>query len=170
MTNYKDFALLYDKILEEIPHKSSLVEVGCGKSTAYMASQIRNNYCHKNLTFYVIDTFQDMHNANVLNYIIPIVDCSFHASLNFRRESLFFVYLNTQPTYYNISSDIDLWLSKIQIGGYIGGNNYSVEGVQQTVNEHFVNIENIYNSWLYKKSERLSMGSPIIKGNKGANK
>lgn len=83
-----------------------------------------------------------------------VKDFSYNVSNQFKDKSLDFVYIDGEHTYEGVKRDIELYLSKIKKGGYIGGHDYKPkwQGVMDAVNEIFIKPEKEFldRSWIIK--------------------
>lgn len=83
-----------------------------------------------------------------------IKNYSYEVINRFEDESLDFVYIDGEHTYDGVKQDIELYLSKIKKGGYIGGHDYKPkwQGVMDAVNERFKSPDKIFfdKSWIVK--------------------
>ena len=180
--NYEN---VYNFVIEQLQPGSKIVEVGVwkGKAVAYAAVEIINS--NKNIKMYAVDSFKGSpgesflsSNPSVVNGTMyyeciknlePVKDIvtilnsdSVEASKHFDDQSVDFVFIDASHSYQYVKADIEAWLPKIKLGGFIGGhdyNNMDTEhadgGVTRAVNEIFGkdNIQ-IFNpgweSWLYR--------------------
>lgn len=55
------------------------------------------------------------------------------ASKRFIDNSLDFVFIDAGHSYKSVKQDIEVWLSKIRLGGFIGGHDYNRPGVKMAV-------------------------------------
>jgi hypothetical protein len=80
---------------------------------------------------------------------------SSEASLQFENESCDVVFIDMEHTYEAVKNDIDLWLPKVKLGGYLAGHDYSPDwyGVVRAVDEKLgkENIKAAFGCWIYKK-------------------
>jgi cephalosporin hydroxylase len=157
-----DFEELYFQMVAKAPVNARFVEVGSwlGKSSAYMALKIKGS--GKNIRFDCIDVWEfvsdepfyhkdiqrlgdiyfifldNMNKTNSLDIVKPIKLGSVKASKLYDNNSLDFVFIDANHTYEFVRKDIEAWLPKIKVGGYIGGHDYnSCEGVKRAVDEAF---------------------------------
>lgn len=172
-----DFQNLYTKMVNDHPTESHFVEVGAyyGKSAAYMAVEIANS--GKNIKFDVVDTWRGSpehqeggwdHREDMVNdtaydvflenmkpaegYYNPVKLASLEAAKLYEDRSLDFVYIDANHEYESIRDDIEAWLPKVKIGGYIGGHDYvrGKYGVYRAVDEKFGTDFEMYGvSWLH---------------------
>lgn len=171
--------IMLDKIIHLMPSNCQWVELGAwtGKSTAYCAVELINQ--NKFGRFVTVDSWQgcevlkehDLVKTNsvkdvFLNNINPIVDkleiiqsVSWDASQQFDDESLDFCYVDAGHSYDNVLKDLNAWWSKIKIGSYFGGDDYTNEfpGLVLAVDEFFktknIPVEKIGRCWLVHKSK-----------------
>lgn len=147
---------------------TSMVEIGSykGESTLMFASSFAFD------TIYAIDPLVGMSNNIQKEFnqntkwfkgdglgigdikVEHIKEYSFDAVERFEDESLDFVYIDGDHSFFNVARDIQLYLPKIKKSGFIGGHDYSPEhpGVKQAI-KHF-NFDNglffADDSWLVK--------------------
>ena len=164
-----NFSEVYEKMVKEFPDGSHFVEVGAwhGKSTSFMIVEIINS--NKKIKFDVVDTWlgssehRDDENVkrgklydiflenlkDVREHFTPLRMTSVEASKLYADKSLDFVFIDAAHDYQSVKEDIEHWLPKIKIGGYIGGDDYSFEDVGKAVNEILGkdNIETFNDSW-----------------------
>lgn len=179
--NYKN---VYNKIIKEAPDGAHFVEIGVwqGKSVCYAAVEIINS--EKNIRLDAVDTFEGSPNEPTiqrdlnklkeqekelkdvfLKNIEPVKDVvkmvhmdSVSASKQYEDRSLDFVFIDGSHLYEAVRADIDAWLPKVKIGGYIGGHDIDgpeeFNGVRQAVDETFGEDIEIFNkgwaSWLHQ--------------------
>lgn len=181
---YFDFPHLYDRMVAEAKDGDSFVEIGSwkGRSACYMAELIKES--GKNIKLYCIDSWTgnvfgegnlgDSFNifkgnlnsqgfkVSVNGDITAIISDSLSAVTNFKDESLQFVYLDGAHGYENVVKEIQLYLPKIKVGGYLGGHDFPDPNVNKAVAdtlglnnvEHITNVRepNVFASFLYKKT------------------
>ena len=156
---------LYTNMVAAANGGETFVEVGAwlGKSTNYLATQIRES--KKNINFTTVDTWkgtddEDIHqqivgtfNGDIFyefmdntslcnNYGVfeTIKDTSRKASQQFSNNSIDFIMLDAGHSYDALKDDLDAWYHKVKPGGYITGDDYGVfSGVTQAANEFFYN-------------------------------
>ena len=173
-----DFQNLYSKMVDIHPTESHFIEVGAfyGKSAAYMAVEIANS--GKNIKFDVVDTWrgspehqkgawdyrEDMVNDTAYDlflenmkpaegYYKPIKLASVEAAKLYEDRSLDFVYIDAAHEYESVKDDIEAWMPKVKIDGYIGGHDYvpNAYGVYKAVDEKFEKDFELYGvSWLHQ--------------------
>lgn len=175
-----DFEGIYKRMVGKAPAKAHFVELGSwlGKSSAFMACEIRKS--KKSIQFDCVDIWQsvpeepfyhprieeigdvyhafldNMKKVGVLDIVKPIKLDSVKASSLYGSKSLNFVFVDANHTYEFVKKDIELWISKIKKGGYMGGHDYnSCEGVKRAVDEIFGENKEIImggsiQSWLVK--------------------
>ena len=68
----------------------------------------------------------------------------------FEEECLDFVYLDGSHTFEDVDLDIKSWKPKIKRGGYIGGDDFEIEGVKKAVEKNFIDYEVIVGRWIAK--------------------
>lgn len=174
--NYQN---VYDYIIEKYD-TAKFVEIGVwrGQSVCYAAVEIINK--NKNITIDAIDTWEgspqeDLHlvdpfeentlydiflkNIEPVKHIItPVRMDSVQASSRYEDRSLDFVFIDGSHLYEAVKADIQAWLPKVKLGGFIGGHDYNnsnepLNGVQKAVDEVFDKDVTIFNpgwgSWLH---------------------
>ena len=170
-----DFEPLYKRMVDT--HDTGIfVEVGCwkGQSAAYMAMEILNQ--KKDIDFFCVDTWlgSDEHQGDkdvmsgtlfsvflsnmkkVKGGFIPIQKESVEASKDFLDESVDFIYLDASHDYDNVKKDLLVWLPKIKQGGIIGGHDYGMQGVVDSVTEILPDHILEFNStWTWTKPMHL---------------
>lgn len=179
-----NFANVYDKMIDAAPDNALFVEIGVwrGQSVCYAAVEILNK--NKNIKIHAIDTWEGSTEQNlfavdttpirktlyddfleniepVKHIITPVKLDSVSASKNYEDRSIDFVFIDGSHLYEDVKNDIDAWLPKVKIGGYLGGHDYnpdekfSVNGVKTAVDEIFNKKIDLFNlpwgSWLHKK-------------------
>ena len=174
--NYKS---VYDEMIEAFD-TAKFVEIGVwrGQSVCYAAVEIINK--NKNITIDAIDTWEgspeenlhikdphlqgtlyDIFLANiepVKHIITPVRIDSVKAAARYEDKSIDFVFIDGSHLYESVKADIEAWLPKVKVGGYIGGHDYGnqnepTNGVQRAVDERFNTDIKTYNpgwgSWLH---------------------
>ena len=152
------FARLYDEALDRVGAPARFVEIGSGlgRSTAYMAEEIKRRY--KPVEFWAVDTWQsknqladvgrragdifplwrrNMSRAGVLDYVKPLQMPSVEAAIGFADGSLDFVFVNGDHVYANVLADLQAWTPKLRPGGVMAGDDYGVADVDQAVREYY---------------------------------
>jgi cephalosporin hydroxylase len=175
--NYKS---VYDEMIEAFD-TAKFVEIGVwrGQSVCYAAVEIINK--NKNITIDAIDTWEgspeetlhikdphlqgtiyDIFLANiepVKHIITPVRMDSVKAAARYEDKSIDFVFIDGSHLYEAVKADIEAWLPKVKVGGYIGGHDYGnhnepLNGVQKAVDERFNTDIKTYNtgwgSWLHQ--------------------
>jgi hypothetical protein len=141
------------------------VEIGCweGKSTVFMANQIKNS--GKNIKFYAIDIWEayDQGDGNIWDanydqyleniepvkeYINTIKEDSSKASLQFGLESVDFIFIDGNHSYDFIKRDIEHWAPKLKPGGVIAGHDIQWKSIEKAVSEYFGEYEIFCNLWM----------------------
>lgn len=76
----------------------------------------------------VLEMFEDYRN-------VTVIKAWSHQAAEMIPDDLDFVYVDAEHTYEATIRDIELWLPKIKIGGWLMGDDYSWEGTHEAVNE-----------------------------------
>lgn len=148
---WTSFGQLYSQVVREAPDGSQFAEVGCwlGRSAAYMGVEIINSA--KDLTLYCIDHWKgsiehkdvpaDLYEQfkenikPVKSVIQTIKGDSAKSAHRFSDGSFYFVFIDASHEYDDVIKDITAWLPKVQKGGILAGDDYSMIGVQNAVKE-----------------------------------
>ena len=99
-------------------------------------------------------------NIEPIKHIVnPVRMDSILAAATYADKSLDFVFIDGAHNYESVKADIQAWLPKVKIGGFIGGHDYgndepeNVNGVKKAVDEKFNKDITVYNpgwgSWLH---------------------
>lgn len=170
-----DYPNAFKFLVDSIPDGGIFVECGAwlGKSSAYLCDIAQDR-----INVFVVDSWQGSANE-VATYhklaqetdifqifldnmgerkFTPIRKLSHEAIKEFENESCDVVYIDMEHTYDAVCKDIDMWLPKVKIGGYLAGHDYnpgSWPGVVQAVNEKLGKSIQIVDgvTWIYKKEE-----------------
>ena len=150
------FESFYDRVVQDAPPGSSLVEVGvfCGKSLIHLAKAAKR--ANKGLKVYGVDTFQgspefdhlvrfddkplskchpglmigecvaNLANHGVRDDVTLIVGDSAKSADLFYAQSVFMVFLDAAHDYVNVMNDIAAWSPKVERGGYLSGDDIHV--------------------------------------------
>jgi hypothetical protein len=181
MKNYQEIAGWFDYpnsfqfLVDTIPDGGTFVECGAwlGQSSAYLCDIAKDR-----INVFIVDSWQgsanevDTHHklvqeTDIYNIFLdnmgerkftPIRKLSHEAVLDFADESCDVVYIDMEHTYDAVSKDIDMWLPKVKVGGYLAGHDYnpgSWPGVVQAVNEKFHDQFRILDNstWVHKKEQ-----------------
>ncbi len=174
------FADVYDLALDRAEGGECFVELGSwmGRSTAYMARQIRDR--GKRVRFFAVDTFQgspgdpiqaaalgelagrsrslfevfcaNLDACGAREHVTPLVMESAEAAATFPDRSVDFCFIDAGHSYEEVSRDIRLWLPKIKPGGILAGDDLAWEGVARAVREAFGGAFRLsrgdYKSWV----------------------
>lgn len=175
-----DYPEVYTIAVNEAPDTAHFVEIGAyfGQSTAYLGVEIVNS--KKNIKLDVIDTWQGndsseyqegnwghhmtLNNDTYLNFTknmkplegryTPIQMDSVKAAELYEDRSLDFVFIDGAHDYKYVKADIEAWLPKVKIGGYLAGHDYTHgdhDEVIKAVDEAFgENIKVYHRSWMHK--------------------
>lgn len=168
-----DYPNAFKFLVDSVPDGGTFVECGAwlGKSSAYLCDLAKDR-----LNVFIVDSWQGSVNevetyhklaqeTDIFKIFLdnmgerkftPIRKLSHEAVLEFEDESCDVVYIDMEHTYEAVCKDIDMWLPKVKVGGYLSGHDYnpgSWPGVVQAVNEKlgdkFYILEN--STWAYKK-------------------
>lgn len=145
-----DFEKEYDFIVDNAKDNSIFVEIGSflGKSSCYLAQKIKQS--GKKIKLYCVDTFKGIENdsayklyydkygsdyfwkfkenvkkCGVEDFIFPIRNTSYEASLLFENNTLDFVYIDANHTYEHVKNDILTWKEKLKSNGIMAGHDYA---------------------------------------------
>jgi hypothetical protein len=174
-----NYQKVYDRMIREFDN-AKFVEIGVwrGQSVCYAAVEIINK--SKNITIDAVDTWEGspqeflehkdphltgtlynifLNNIEPVKHIInPVRMDSVLASSRYEDKSLDFVFIDGSHIYEAVKADIEAWLPKVKVGGYLGGHDYGnqnepLNGVKQAVDERFGENIETYNpgwgSWLH---------------------
>jgi hypothetical protein len=181
MKNYQEIAGWFDYpnsfqfLVDTIPDGGTFVECGAwlGQSSAYLCDIAKDR-----INVFIVDSWQGSANEVATHHKLaqetdiyqifldnmgerkftPIRKLSHEAVLDFADESCDVVYIDMEHTYDAVSKDIDMWLPKVKVGGYLAGHDYnpgSWPGVVQAVNEKFHDQFRILDNstWVHKKEQ-----------------
>lgn len=175
---YKEIATWPDsdplKLFSFIISKSKsgeFVEIGSwmGCSAVCMAVEIIN--ANKPIKIHCIDHWKgspehQSYPSEVLNSlfsefkknIIPVRSVieihqmqSTEASMLFEDNSLQFVYIDANHSYESVTQDILHWLPKVKRNGFIGGDDFNLQGVRRSVEENLLGFSTIGEYWYFQK-------------------
>ena len=178
--SFFNYQKVYDRMIKEFDN-AKFVEIGVwrGQSVCYAAVEIINK--SKNITIDAVDTWEGspeeelgqkdgteltgtlyetfLKNIEPVKHIInPVRMDSVLASSKYEDGSLDFVFIDGSHLYDAVKADIEAWLPKVKVGGYLGGHDYGnhhepLNGVKQAVDERFGENIETYNpgwgSWLH---------------------
>lgn len=178
MKNYKEisgwfnYEKTFDFLISQATISGIFVECGAwlGKSSAYLCD---NNT--KNLDIYIIDNWAgsinelestqklatkeniyEIFKSNMGNRKYKSIQSDGAKASNlFNNESCDVVFIDMEHTYIAIKNDINCWLPKVKINGYLAGHDYArdwqdvIDGVNELLGVS--NIEVIGDCWIYKK-------------------
>lgn len=160
-----EYPSFYDRCFNQLKDNSTIVEVGSwmGRSTAYMASLIKNS--GKNIRFYSIDTWQgsaaeeghqkwisqlkqrgsdlykeyldNLTSCDLIDVVTPIRSPSISAAEKFSDSSIDMIHIDASHEYIDVLKDLEAWYPKIKNGGLLTGDDYGWPGVYKAVNEFF---------------------------------
>lgn len=182
ISGWFDYENVYTQMVAQAPNTAHFVEVGSwkGKSSAFMAVEIIRS--KKQIRFDCVDTWQGSpeHQAGgafVDEHVIDgtlfdefvknmqPVHMNYHAvklsstqaAIQYKNQSLDFVFLDGDHSYAAVHEDILAWAPKVKSGGFIGGHDYGppglFPGVARAVHElcdNFVPVQP--HSWLMQIS------------------
>ena len=169
---------LYASMVQHFGNNSKFVEVGCwkGRSASFLAVEINNS--NKEIKLDCIDTWkgslnEDYHqnddyvkedklyelflkNIEPVKHIInPIRTTSIDGSKLYKDNSLDFVFIDACHTYECVKEDIEHWLPKVKLNGFLCGHDFHYKEVQQAVLEKFdrhqIAFDQIGDCWIYHK-------------------
>ncbi|NBT08696.1 MAG: class I SAM-dependent methyltransferase [Chitinophagia bacterium] len=170
-----DFKDTYHFLLSQIPDSGIFVECGAwlGKSSSYLCDIAKNTQ-----NIFIVDTWQGSLDPKDPTHItaqdtnnifeifldnmgdrkfIPIKKLSTEASKDFKDNSCDVIFIDMTHTYEQVKQDINVWLPKVKIGGYIAGHDYQKDwpDVIRAVNEIFGsdNLLLMDTCWIYHKNE-----------------
>lgn len=178
-----DFEPVYSDMVNKHGDGAHFVEVGAfyGKSSAYLAVEIVNS--QKNIKLDIVDTWRgseehqengwdrqdpmindtafDIFEQNMLpvkGHYTPIKLPSVEASKLYADESLDFVYIDAAHDYDSIKADVEAWLPKVKVGGYLCGHDYITwdpnDQVRRLIDEKFPGQFSLSKtSWIHHKTQ-----------------
>lgn len=160
---WTSFENLYRQVVQEAPDGSRFAEVGCwlGRSAAFMGVEIINS--KKDLELYCIDHWKgSIEHENVpkdlfeqfkqniepvSSVVIPTKGDSAAMAHHFPDGDFYFVFVDAGHEYADVVADITAWLPKVQKGGILAGDDYSMDGVKAAVDELLPHCEISATSW-----------------------
>lgn len=181
MKHYQEIAGWFDYpnsfqfLVNTIPDGGTFVECGAwlGQSSAYLCDIAKDR-----INVFIVDSWQGSANEVATHHKLaqetdiytifldnmgerkftPIRKLSHEAVLDFEDESCDVVYIDMEHTYDAVSKDIDMWLPKVKVGGYLAGHDYnpgSWPGVVQAVNEKLHDKFRILDNstWVHQKEK-----------------
>lgn len=136
---YFTYPNLYASAVKTFGDGSVFVEVGCwkGRSAAFMAVEIINS--KKNIRFDCVDPWEEVQDGQnvgniyekfisntkrVSHVINAIRKTSVEAAADHADESVDFVFIDGHHGYDSVVADINAWLPKMKIGGFLTGHDY----------------------------------------------
>lgn len=146
----------YDFLVSTVPDNGIFVECGAwlGASSSYLCDVAKDR-----IKVYIVDTWMgspneldttcklatttDIYQIFLDNMkgrkFIPVKLESADASKQFEDKSCDVVYIDMTHTYEAVKRDIEYWLPKVKLGGYIAGHDYAeyAPDVMRAVNEKF---------------------------------
>lgn len=168
------FESVYDFLTSSIPDGGVFVECGAwlGKSSSYLC-----DISKKRINIYIVDTWKgsasetdgphslalthDIHSMFLSNMgnrkFTAIKKTSEEASKDFEDNSCDVVFIDMEHTFDAVLKDIQLWLPKVKVGGYIAGHDYTdhFPGVVKAVRHSFDLSEIVQklDCWIVKKEK-----------------
>jgi predicted O-methyltransferase YrrM len=153
---------LYDLIKKYLNEETVMVEVGsfAGVSSELFALNVKHIICvdpyqpYPEIQFSAIcdaeNSFADMMRG--YNNISKVKMTSKNASSIIADDSLDFVYIDGAHDYENVLNDLKCWFPKIKKGGYIGGHDFNMPGVNSAINDFGIKIIEDFSeySWIAK--------------------
>jgi hypothetical protein len=165
----------YDFLLSTIPDNGIFVECGAwlGKSSSYLCDQSKNR-----IRVFIVDSWQGSKNETETTHKLakqqdiysifinnmgdrhfrPIKKLSQEAVLDFEDNSCDVIFIDMTHSYEDVLQDINMWLPKVKIGGYLAGHDYDKHwpGVIKAVNKVFglppnSNLTTQDTCWIYHK-------------------
>ena len=153
------------KMISYIGPCNKMVEVGCyhGVCSELFAENFQTVFCvdpwndeETRVNDHNMSMIEELFNKRVKKFtnITKMKMKSLDAVSEFEDESLDFVYLDARHEFKHIKNDIQKWLPKVKLGGYVGGHDYSNgwPGVRRAVNEIFGKPDIVFGpNWIVKK-------------------
>jgi cephalosporin hydroxylase len=163
----------YDFLLSKINDGGTFVECGAwlGKSSSYLCDCAKDR-----INVFVVDSWlgsdneintshalavekdiYDIFLENMGNRIFkPIRKLSKEAAIDFKDGGCDIVFIDMNHSYESVLEDINIWLPKVKIGGYLAGHDYNIVDwpfVVRAVNENFAtkDLTIIGDCWIYHK-------------------
>lgn len=172
--NWFTYPRLYSRFVKELSNGSKIIEVGAwkGRSVAYLGVEIINSgkdikvdavdtwlgsdeEAHKQDEYVKSGTLYDIFIENikpVSSVVTPVRMTSVDAAKTYEDASLDVVFIDACHTYECVKEDIEAWLPKVKVGGYLSGHDYSwSDAVKAAVDEYRFPIEETEGCWVYKK-------------------
>lgn len=169
-----NYTQTYDFLLSHIPDNGIFVECGAwlGKSSSYLCDKSKER-----VNIFIVDSWKgspselngnhslatqiDIYKLFLLNMgdrkFRPIKKLSTEAVKDFENNSCDVVFIDMSHTYESVKQDIEIWLPKVKVGGYIAGHDYEAgwPDVIRAVNEIFGpdNLLLMETCWIYHKNE-----------------
>lgn len=166
-----DYQKTFEFLTSSVPDNGIFVECGAwlGSSSSYLCDLSGDR-----ISIYIVDTWKgspdelttthklatetDIYNIFIDNMgnrkFVPLRMDSCEASKHFKDDSCDVVYIDMTHTYEAVKKDIECWLPKVKIGGYIAGHDYiNAHGVTKAVHEFFGDdiIRMDSSCWLHKR-------------------
>lgn len=160
-----DWELLIDEQLTSFHNKPAVVvEVGSwkGRSTAYLASEIKRRLLGDTVKFYAVDTWRgnanepdmkamidelagdiyptfikNMNDVGVMDYILPIRKDSVEAAADFADGAVSWCFLDGDHSYEGVMRDLVAWYPKVHFNSCMAGHDIERPEVRRAVTEFF---------------------------------
>lgn len=150
---YPDDVGLYEEMVSSVQDDAIFIEVGCfkGRSTTAMCELIEKY--NKKINLFVVDHFkgssEHQHDPTLKNlfqafinnmkdysgYFSVIPYSSIESAKFFKDKTVDFIYIDASHDYESVKQDLNVWFPKLKENGFIGGHDYTWEGVKQAVDE-----------------------------------
>lgn len=170
-----NYSRTFDFLLSKVADSGVFVECGAwlGKSSSYLCDKAQDR-----ISVYIVDSWLGSENELTTNHKLvktnnvyemfldnmgdrkftPIVGYGLDAALLFDDSSCDVVFIDMEHTYNAVKKDIEAWLPKVKVGGYLAGHDYESQwqGVVDAVNEVLgqKNILTMDTCWIYKKENK----------------
>lgn len=147
---------LWELANEIINPNDLVVEIGCfsGVSSRVLALKCRELHCIDPYSWSEVKEAEKMFESMLHDYpnIKKIKMTGEEASKIYENETIDFVYIDADHTYYSVIRDINNWIPKVKKGGYIGGHDINISDVKKAVDEKFNSNYKTYpdTSWVVK--------------------
>lgn len=121
-----DYSHIYERMVREAPLHAKFVEIGSfkGRSAAFLAVEIMKSGKDITLTCIDPDTSR-IHNLRAVASVVDhITEPSPGAARHFQDDSLDFIWIDGDHSEQAFRADVEAWLPKLKIGGWMGGHDY----------------------------------------------